>query len=223
MSVESSISSTMLRTLRGEISLDAALAAEQNMLLKLTYDQKRSALLDYLYDHKCQIEAIVSYHLNLPATSICYIAPESDWIHGSFNICIPIYVNNQNGHSEKRVIIRFPLPYKIGEEAFPGNTDEKLRCEVATYVWIHENCPDVPVPQLLGFAFSGCHCVGYGIVPSVFYCLLLNLRSLLLLGKPRGIFELENIFGGNYALCLAITFFVNIFAGPNRAISHLAT
>ncbi|KAL9100961.1 MAG: hypothetical protein Q9163_003725 [Psora crenata] len=149
----------MMRTLSGEITIDEALAAEQNMLLRLTYDQKRSNLLDYLHDHKSQIEAMVSYHLNFNTTSICSITPESEWIHGSFNICIPVYVNDQTNYSKKRVIIRFPLPYKIGEENFPGNTDEKLRCEAATYIWIQEKCPDVHVPQLLGFAFSNNYCV----------------------------------------------------------------
>ncbi|KLJ05504.1 hypothetical protein EMPG_11019 [Blastomyces silverae] len=50
------------------------------------------------------------------------------WPYGSFNVCIP-----------------------IGEEAFPGNAEEKVRSEAATYIWIHENCPDVPIPNLRGF------------------------------------------------------------------------
>ncbi|RMZ82228.1 hypothetical protein DV738_g1777, partial [Chaetothyriales sp. CBS 135597] len=29
-----------------------------------------------------------------------------------------------------------------------------VRCEVATYVWIQDKCPDVPLPRLQGFAFS---------------------------------------------------------------------
>lgn len=35
----------------------------------------------------------------------------------------------------------------------PGNVDEELRFEVATYIWIHENCPTVPIPTLYGFGF----------------------------------------------------------------------
>ena len=58
-------------------------------------------------------------------------------------------------------MIRFALPYKVGQEDFLGNMDEKLRCEAATYIWIQENCPDVPVPTLLGFAF-GDRCVSWG-------------------------------------------------------------
>ncbi|OAA42761.1 hypothetical protein NOR_04892 [Metarhizium rileyi] len=35
----------------------------------------------------------------------------------------------------------------------PGNSDEKLRTEIATYVWLEENCPDVPIPTLHAFGF----------------------------------------------------------------------
>jgi hypothetical protein len=58
-------------------------------------------------------------------------------------------------------MIRFPLQYKVGEENFPGNADEKLQCEAATYIWIQENYSDVPISQLLGFAFRGNQCVSH--------------------------------------------------------------
>ncbi|KAG7120734.1 hypothetical protein HYQ45_014778 [Verticillium longisporum] len=32
--------------------------------------------------------------------------------------------------------------------------DEKLRCEVATYIWIQEHCPDIPIPKLHAFGFT---------------------------------------------------------------------
>ncbi|OJJ69560.1 hypothetical protein ASPBRDRAFT_198212 [Aspergillus brasiliensis CBS 101740] len=50
---------------------------------------------------------------------------------GSYNVCIPVWVNPP---SVNRVLIRIPLPYKIGEATNPGNVDEKLRCEAATYI-----------------------------------------------------------------------------------------
>lgn len=52
-------------------------------------------------------------------------------------------------------MIRFPLPFKSGESDFPGNCDEKLRSEVATYAWIGKNCPEVPIAYLWGFSFAG--------------------------------------------------------------------
>ena len=160
------------------------------MLVQLSYRQKRSDLLDFLCDHIAEIEAIVSHHLNLRRSGTCFVAPRSEWIHGSYNICLPVYVYTRKTHPEKRVIIRFPLPYKIGEETFPGNADEKLRCEAATYIWIQENCPDVPVPQLLGFAFSGNQCVSCGN-PTIGHSLLtVESRSSQHLGEPHGIFDL---------------------------------
>jgi len=98
--------------------------------------------------------------LGLSYLESCYLAPINDWIHGSFNMCLPVYVESGGKRPEKRVMIRFPLPYKIGEENFPGNAEEKIRCEAATYIWIQENCPDVPIPRLWGFAFQDHQCVG---------------------------------------------------------------
>lgn len=33
--------------------------------------------------------------------------------------------------------------------------EEKLRSEAATYIWMREHCPDVPVPMLRGFGVPG--------------------------------------------------------------------
>ena len=129
------------------------------MLRRLTYWDKRIKFLVYLLDHSAEIEAVVSYHLGLSETGSCCLAPLNDWIHGSFNMCLPVYVKNWKSSPEKRAMIRFPLPYKVGEEDFSGNAEEKLRCEAATYIWIRENCPDVPIPQLWGFAFQDDQCV----------------------------------------------------------------
>lgn len=159
MSTDSSTRVTTLRTLDGEITLDAALEEEQDMSRRLTYWDKRVNFLVYLLDHSAEIEAIVSYHLDLSEKGSCHLAPLDDWIHGSFNICLPVQVKDWKKRPEKRVMIRFPLPYKVGEEDFSGNAEEKLRCEAATYIWIQGNCPDVPIPQLLGFAFCDNQCV----------------------------------------------------------------
>ncbi|KAL9126776.1 MAG: hypothetical protein Q9217_004224 [Psora testacea] len=158
MATDSSPSIPTLRNLDDEITLDTAIEEEDDMLLRLTYWQKRFDFLVYLLCHSDEIEAIVSYHLSLNGTGSCHLAPIEQWIHGSFNMCLPVYIKNWKKHPEKRVMIRFPLPYKVGEETFPGNAEEKLRCEAATYIWIQKNCPDVPIPQLLGFAFGGDQC-----------------------------------------------------------------
>lgn len=49
----------------------------------------------------------------------------------------------------------------LAEDRYPGTVDEKMRCEVAAYVWIQKNCPEVPIPNLLGFGFPGGSNVGH--------------------------------------------------------------
>ncbi|KAH1627748.1 hypothetical protein LV164_006399 [Aspergillus fumigatus] len=137
-----------LPLLRGNnISLEDALTDDDNILHRLDYPQKKKELWSHLLSHKSDIEELVSFHLR---AKHCQIADESDWLSGSYNACIPVYINPP---SKERVLVRIPLPFKIGEANNPGNLDEKLRCEVATYIWIHENCPTVPIPSLYGFAF----------------------------------------------------------------------
>ncbi|KAL9127660.1 MAG: hypothetical protein Q9217_003507 [Psora testacea] len=128
--------------------------AEQNMLHQLTLPPERINFLRYLLAHKSEIETSVARHLGLSSVEQCRLSPTEEWIHGSFNLCIPVYIEECGKRPGRRAIIRFPLPYKVGESDHPGNADEKLRCEAATYAWIQANCPDVPIPYLWGFALS---------------------------------------------------------------------
>ncbi|PWY72153.1 hypothetical protein BO94DRAFT_569142 [Aspergillus sclerotioniger CBS 115572] len=117
---------TTLPLLRGNnVSLDDALADDDNILHRLDYPRKQKDFWSHLISLKAEIEI-------------------------RYNVCIPICINPP---SENHVLVRIPLPYKIGEEIKPGNVDEKLRCEAATYIWIRQNCPNVPIPSLHGFAF----------------------------------------------------------------------
>ncbi|MCJ1403345.1 hypothetical protein MMC11_006568 [Xylographa trunciseda] len=143
-----------LKTKDGEISFEEAVRKEQNMLQQLSYPQKLSDFKRFLLNHQSEIEAIVSHHLHLQGAERCQVTHPDFWINGSFNICIPVLIANWKERPNGRVLIRFPLSFKIGESNNPGNADEKLRCEAATYIWIQENCPDIPVPRLWGFAFS---------------------------------------------------------------------
>lgn len=138
---------TSLPLLAGRITLSEALDEEDDILRKLTYPEKRLDFCSYLHAHAKELETIVSHHLHI-SRETCRAPYVDEWMHGSFNVCIPIYVNG-----EKRVIIRFPLPYKIGEPTSPGNAEEKLRCEAATYAWMQSHCPLIPIPRLWGFGF----------------------------------------------------------------------
>ncbi|TAQ85261.1 hypothetical protein B7494_g6423 [Chlorociboria aeruginascens] len=140
---------------RETATLEAVLELEENMIIKLNYPELRRNFFMWLKDHHEDIEEIVSYHLGLTGSESCRIGEMKEWMQGGFNVCIPVHVDNWIKHPGKRVLIRFPLPYKIGEFPHPGNADEKLRCEAATYIWIRDHCPDVPIPYLWGFGFSG--------------------------------------------------------------------
>ncbi|BCR96230.1 uncharacterized protein AKAW2_21169A [Aspergillus luchuensis] len=143
-----------LPLLHGQISLSAALDDDDNVLQELSYPQRRIDFYVYLYQHRTVIESIVSYHMNLNIKQTCRVEEVKEWISGSFNVCIPVVIDGQDGRTSKRVLMRFPLPYKVGESQQPGNSDEKLRCEAATYIWTRQNCPSIPIPQLWGFAFA---------------------------------------------------------------------
>ena len=143
------------------ITLDAALNSVDDMLLELSYPSKQFFFLG-LQSQGLNIEALVSFHLGLSANEGCRMAEVTEWICGYYSVCIPIYVNGRRqlfGEAGRRVLFRVPLPYKMGEEHRPGNVGEKLRCEAATFLWIQEKCPEVPIPKLFGFGFPSESCV----------------------------------------------------------------
>lgn len=142
-----------LPLLRGSITLSHALRNDDNILLELSYPEKRLQFYLSLYQRRNAIEALVAHYLRLPQEA-CKAAEVKEWIHGSFNVCIPVDIMTRR-HPARKVIIRFPMPYKLGESVCPGNAEEKVRCEVATYIWIQQNCPTVPISRLWGFGFAG--------------------------------------------------------------------
>ena len=137
-----------LSLLRGHITLDQALDEDDNVLAQIGYPRQRQAFWRYLSEQSTEIEAIVSFHLGVNG---CRAGDEGTWLSGSFNVCVPVYISPPS--EVRTVFVRVPLPYKVGERNCPGNVDEKLRCEVASYIWIQQNCPDIPIPPLFGFGF----------------------------------------------------------------------
>lgn len=145
-----------LPLLKGRISLTDALKEDNDVIQQLSYPAKRLDFWLYLFRNRSQIANIVARHLNIPLSDF-RLGEVEEWIHGSFNACMPIHILESARHPRlpQRAMIRFPLPYKVGEAFRPGNVDEKLRCEAATYVWLQRHCPSIPVPRLLGFGFPG--------------------------------------------------------------------
>ncbi|RMZ82656.1 hypothetical protein DV738_g1636, partial [Chaetothyriales sp. CBS 135597] len=143
-------SAQWLKLIGKNMRLSEALTEEVNIVHMLQYPEKRIELIVQVLENENEILQIVARCLNVK-NDACKLSDIADWTHGSFNLCIPIHVN-WNGHTI--VMFRIPLPYKIGEEIYPGNVDEKIRCEAATYIHIRQYCPEVPIPLLLGFGLS---------------------------------------------------------------------
>lgn len=154
-----------LPLLKGRITLDEALEEDIDVLQELSYPEKRYQFSVQLFSVLPQIEEIVSRHLNLNQSDFS-LAESNEWIHGSYNACIPITIAEgaRGVNLPARAIIRFPLPYKVGEDFNPGNSDEKLRCEAATYCWLQQNAPEIPIPRLYGFGFPGKQSVRFSVV-----------------------------------------------------------
>lgn len=136
--------------LRNEVTYSDVKDEEFNILRQLGYHAEQSRFFAHLLDRRSWMQTVVAHHLNV-SPAACHVAGIEEWLHGSFNVCVPIAIDTWNG---KRALLRFPLPYRVGEAFRPGNGDEKIRCEAGTYAWLQENCAGVPIPRLYGFALS---------------------------------------------------------------------
>ncbi|KAJ5701131.1 hypothetical protein N7488_008679 [Penicillium malachiteum] len=149
------------RLLKEEITVSQAKDKEVNILRQLEYYDQQREFISYLKPRWEWMGRVVAHHLGLSSPDDCIITVAGDWRWGSFNVCIPFHVKRWSGRAKSnqrqqgnRVMLRFPLPYRVGDAFRPGNSDEKLRCEAGTYAWLQQNCPDVPIPQLYGFGLS---------------------------------------------------------------------
>lgn len=130
----------------------SALGTYSNVISKAAHHEAATELYELLWNQRQTIEALVRHHLRLSDQDACKVRPRDWWIHGSFNLCIPVEVRSIRGR--KKLILRCPMPHKLAEEEYPGTVDEKLSSEVATYAWMQQHCPDVRIPHLYGFGFA---------------------------------------------------------------------
>lgn len=142
--------------LHEEITYSNTKKREVNILHQLSYYDQQNEFFSGLNTQCCWMKAVVADHLGLRSSNARQVAEVEDWLHGSFNICIPVTIMDWNRKKQpgQCVLLQLPLPYCVGEAFRPGNCDEKIWCEARTYVWLWENCPDMPIPQLYGFAMS---------------------------------------------------------------------
>ncbi|KAM0364097.1 hypothetical protein ACHAO7_010087 [Fusarium culmorum] len=124
----------------------------KDIVANLGYAESRKKLYDSLDQQKDTIRSLVRHHLHLGNDAECTVLPREQWVKGSFNVCIPIRTVSGSTHPD--LILRCCLPYKLAEAQYPGTIDEKLRCEVGTYAWMQQYCPDIRIPYLYGFGFT---------------------------------------------------------------------
>lgn len=139
--------------LHGSITLSEAKEKASNVVHQLEFPQLQRTFFQRLERQRPHIRALVAHHLGVDLAK-CEVSPPEYWRHGSFNVCVPAQVNVPNPDQPRFVMVRFPLPYRVGETTRPGNADEKLRCEAATYAWLQENCPSIPIPHLYGVGLA---------------------------------------------------------------------
>ncbi|EFY90683.1 hypothetical protein MAC_03263 [Metarhizium acridum CQMa 102] len=145
---------TTRNLLSGPVTLSAATAKSRNVLHALEYPQQKENFYKRMETYRPLLADLVAHHLGTKPTDVT-ISSQDYWRHGSFNLCIPVHIDpSAKSAPPQFVLLRFPLPYRVGEVVRPGNSDEKVNCEAATYAWLQENCPAVPIPQLYGFGLS---------------------------------------------------------------------
>ncbi|KAM3502009.1 hypothetical protein MY11210_009201, partial [Beauveria gryllotalpidicola] len=123
--------------------LEVALESEDDELGQLRYPADARQFFDTIEAQSTALEGIICKLLQVQT---CRIVPSELWLTGSFNVAILVRLPHG-----KNAYLRLPLQHRIGERPFPGNVDEKIRTEIATYLWLQEHCPDVPIPTLYAF------------------------------------------------------------------------
>lgn len=152
----SDVNELVVKTGSHTYTLDDALAAETDILPALKAPQQTVRFRrEQLEARRSQIQQVVCRHLNISSNKLV-LSETSEWIHRGFNICLPIEIlDTRSQKLPRKAMMRVVLPHAVGESYSPGTVDEKVRCEAATYAWLQRECPDIPIPQLLGIGLPG--------------------------------------------------------------------
>lgn len=128
------------------VAYEAAINSESDVIREAEERRETRQFLSELEASRCEIELEVAHHLRLPTSQSCSVSKREHWeVEGRFNVGVPVDVA---GHSPSRVFMRFPLPHKLNGGQL---VDEKMRCEIATHAYMQDNCPNVPIANLIGF------------------------------------------------------------------------
>ncbi|KAK7428361.1 hypothetical protein QQZ08_005118 [Neonectria magnoliae] len=137
---------------RPPMTYQSALNTDQNIIQEAGYVAATETLYRKLWGEKSTIRALTKHHLGLRDGDACTIALPQQWLRGNFNVCIPIEV--QSPGSCRKLVLRCAMPHKLAEARYSGSINEKMGCELGTYAWMEERCPDIRIPHLYGFGFS---------------------------------------------------------------------
>ncbi len=143
---------------RRPITYESALKKDANIISQAAHLAAAKRFSQELWDGRHTIEALVRHHLGLADGDACAVQPRDRWIRGGFNMCV--LVEARLGGACRKLMFRCPMPHKLAEARYPGSVDEKLSCEVGTYAWMQNQCPDIRIPRLYGFGFSDQRHVG---------------------------------------------------------------
>ena len=94
-----------LPLLGGKTTLAEALEEEENMIIRLAYPSQRFEFFLWILTHRKDFEVIISCQLCLTANETCRLGEVGEWKHSSFNVCIPVYINNWSKYPKKRVLL----------------------------------------------------------------------------------------------------------------------
>ncbi|OAA63280.1 hypothetical protein SPI_03443 [Niveomyces insectorum RCEF 264] len=141
---------------------EKAIQSEEDFLHKCKKWLRLNWFNQDLHSHEAQLTRLAAFHLGVDSEAVT-IDPK--WTAGGFNMVIPLTVRDRNGNNvedkdaseasktmlERRFVMRCPIPSSCAEEHHPGTILEKMRCEIASYIWMQRFCPEIRIPQLYGF------------------------------------------------------------------------
>lgn len=157
---------------------------EDNIVFRCKHQDTAERFKFELWHERQTIAALVRHHLRLRPDDTCTVLPRETWIRGNFNICVLVDINA--GGLTKKFIFRCPIPY-VGQQ-FPRTIDEKVSCEVATYIWMQEHCPNIRIPDLFAFGFTdGSYVSISSSLLSVTFILILTSRFNTVYTRPADI------------------------------------
>jgi hypothetical protein len=81
--------------LREEITYSESKECEVNVLQQLTYYDHQNEFFGHLNGQRSWMRAVVAHHIGLRSSNVCQVAEVDDWLHGSFNGCIPVTVTRR--------------------------------------------------------------------------------------------------------------------------------